>query len=693
MPFVCQQTHCRAFDTESAGSSYATGFVVDRKLGLILTNRHVVTPSPVVAEAVFQNREEIQLWPLYYDPVHDFGFFRFNPRDLRHMELHEIPLVPEAAHVGLDVKVVGNDSGEKISILSGTIARLDRDAPRYGRGTYNDFNTFYMQAASGTKGGSSGSPVIDIHGRAVGLNAGGKNRAASAYYLPLFRIVRALRTMQRLCAPAAIDGAWRSPTSAIVRGDLQTTFQFKGFDELKRLGLSTETEEAARRAQEKRILAGLPRNDGGNRASESDGEAIDAVGGGGSHAVVGNPSEAIEEMRRSGSCVAMDVSVSSRPRIEEPMNDASIESDNVAGAIAALEGRAVGMLVVDTVIPRGPGDGLLEPGDILVRVDGIFVLDFMTLESILDDAIEEEPSSGDGARFVKVEVERGGRRCVFEIRVQDLHAVTPKSFVEVGGGCVHALSYQQAYGYRSHVGQVYVSDAGYLFSKAGLVKHSIITGVGGLPTPDMDTFIACLLKLKHGQRVAIESYVFEDRFCRRNTLLYVDWCWYGLPKLWQRHNGAGIWSCTTLIPESMESVQDAPPSLPQIAIVKGAEAGGDGKEEAVVSEDVEASKSIDVSDKKLDVPGRTIGERTWREILEHRMRRALVHVDVEIPLIALADGVHSRSFGGCGIVVHCSDKVLEFICLCLFFSSFYPYFFLVPRVFSLSSLWQDVFTE
>src|SRR5688572_33463066 len=41
----------RAFDTEWNSSSQATGFVVDAERGLILTNRHVVTPGPVTSEA------------------------------------------------------------------------------------------------------------------------------------------------------------------------------------------------------------------------------------------------------------------------------------------------------------------------------------------------------------------------------------------------------------------------------------------------------------------------------------------------------------------------------------------------------------------------------------------------------------------------------------------------------------------
>ncbi|CAJ2640797.1 protease Do-like 7 isoform X2 [Trifolium pratense] len=606
---VLRITATRAFDTESASASSATGFVVDKRRGIILTNRHVVKPGPVVAEAMFLNREEVPVHPIYRDPVHDFGFFQYDPSAIQFLNYEEIPLAPEGACVGLEIRVVGNDSGEKVSILAGTLARLDRDAPHYKKDGYNDFNTFYMQAASGTKGGSSGSPVIDWQGRAVGLNAGSKTTSASAFFLPLERVVRALRFLQK-GSETYVD-KWM-PVS-IPRGTLQVTFLHKGFDETRRLGLRTETEQIVRNA---------------SPASET------------------------------------------------------------------------GMLVVESVVPGGPGYKNLEPGDVLVRVNGEVITQFLKLETILDDSVNSS---------IELQIERGGASKSLTLSVQDLHSITPNYFLEVSGAVIQPLSYQQARNFRFNCGLVYVTEPGYMLFKAGVPRHAIIKKFAGEEISCLEELISVLSNLSRGARVPLEYISYVDRHRRKSVLVTVDRHeWYAPPQIYTRDDSTGLWIakpafqpdspflssgnlagrpssltgehadggdvCEGNHQELVDGVTSMETNSEDPSVCASHDNGSDGIIKKRRVDDLSTDGSVaDISlnepeetkleissaiqdDGLMDYQGATAATAN-ASVTERVIESTLVMFEVHVPPSCMLDGVHSQHFFGTGVIIYHSQDM------------------------------------
>jgi len=481
----------RSFDDVDQGNSSATGFVVDAERGIVLTNRHVVGSGPIRVSATFQNQERVDAVPLYRDPIHDFAFVRYDPATLRYAEPDSLALRPDKVATGMNIRVIGSDGGEQLSILPGTIARLDREVPSYGRYGYNDFNTFYYQAASGTSGGSSGSPVIDFDGDVVALNAAANTRTASSFFLPLPRILHALERLQR--------------GEPIDRGGLQTLFVHQPFRELARLGLAADTETRVRAA------------DGGN-----------------------------------------------------------------------------GLLVARQIIPGGVADGLLEPGDILISVDGEVITGFVDLEALLDDKVD---------RTVSLDIARQGEALTLELRVADLNALAPSRFVELGDAVVQDMSIQHARAMNRAQAGVVVMRPGYFFSRENVPEGAVIVALDGQPIDGLDSFLDAIAAADDRRRMRIRYIVPGNEFKPAVARFGVDERWFGHRDC-LRVDDARFWRCEEV-------------SLPVAAEVS-----------------------------PVQGPSRVPG---YGDALLDAVAPAMVHVDFHIPYPA--DNVYARHFTGVGLIV------------------------------------------
>ena len=362
--------------------------------------------------------------------MHDFGILHFDPKQIKYLPVSDLTLRPDLAKVGSEIRVVGNDAGEKLSILSGVISRLDRNAPEYGEG-YSDFNTNYIQAAAAASGGSSGSPVVNIHGHAVALQAGGRSDgAATDYFLPLDRPLRVLQCIQ--------EGR------PVTRGTIQTQWLIKPFDECRRLGLSAEHEAAIRK----------------NFPKET------------------------------------------------------------------------GLLVSEVVLPEGPAHGKLEIGDVLIKVNGEILTQFVRLDEILDSSV--------GGR-ISILIQRGGQDIEVEVGVGDLHAITPDRFVSVTGASFHNLSYQQARLYAIPVKGVYVCEAAGSFRFESAESGWMIESVDQKKTPDLDAFIEVMKGIADRSRVVVTYKHLRDLHTVNTAIMYIDRHWHPKMRMAVRNDSTGLW--------------------------------------------------------------------------------------------------------------------------------------------------------
>lgn len=147
------------------GNWTGTGFIVDKTNGLIVTNAHVVSRASIGTYFVtFDNGKEAEAKMLYYDAWQDQAILKVNASDIPPTS-SEIAFSNEEPKINQSVFIIGNNEGKEFSVHHGTISSIydiNGDMPQHSY--IVNLNTY---------GGSSGSPLMNTKGQAIGLNYGG----------------------------------------------------------------------------------------------------------------------------------------------------------------------------------------------------------------------------------------------------------------------------------------------------------------------------------------------------------------------------------------------------------------------------------------------------------------------------------------------------------------------------------------
>jgi len=135
-----------------------SGFVVSDD-GYILTNNHLVGETEEV-RVQLDDRRSVKAQVIGADPETDVAVIKIDATDLTHVELGD----SDALEVGQWVIAIGNPFGLSHTVTAGIVSAKGRS--RIGVADFEDF----IQTDAAINFGNSGGPLLNLDGKAVGIN-------------------------------------------------------------------------------------------------------------------------------------------------------------------------------------------------------------------------------------------------------------------------------------------------------------------------------------------------------------------------------------------------------------------------------------------------------------------------------------------------------------------------------------------
>ncbi|MDC0344893.1 trypsin-like peptidase domain-containing protein [Alphaproteobacteria bacterium] len=156
------------------GVRNGTGFLVDKKHGFIITNRHVAASASVGVHFItFFSGRQLVAHKIYEDPYHDFAILQVDPADIPPSAI-ALTFSLNKPKTGDGIVIVGKNEGQDFSFHTGRVSSL-YEITGYLPGQS-------MRLSLNTRGGSSGSPVFNTQGQVIALNHSGSDTSAFALH-------------------------------------------------------------------------------------------------------------------------------------------------------------------------------------------------------------------------------------------------------------------------------------------------------------------------------------------------------------------------------------------------------------------------------------------------------------------------------------------------------------------------------
>jgi serine protease Do len=154
----------------SEGFSLGSGFIINEQ-GYILTNAHVIHNATDIRVVLSEGRKEYTAKIVGADRITDTALIRIEPDHL----LTVLPLGnSENLRIGEMVLAIGNPLGLRHSVTSGIVSATERISPGL-----NEKLVDFIQTDSAINPGSSGGPLVNLHGEVVGINTAVVSKAQS----------------------------------------------------------------------------------------------------------------------------------------------------------------------------------------------------------------------------------------------------------------------------------------------------------------------------------------------------------------------------------------------------------------------------------------------------------------------------------------------------------------------------------